>query len=102
MKTLLAIFSFISLLVLNTTCCSAYNRVNSYQDLLMKINNQNDSVETFEKKFQSMNKIERIPIKNNTSINNLNSGGYYIKITNRSWKESQNEVLLESGYIFEI
>lgn len=102
MKTLLAIFSFISLLVLNTTCCSAYNRVNSYQDLLMKINNQNDSVETFQKNLQLINKIERIPIKNKTSINNLNSGEYYIKITNRSWKESQNEVLVESGYIFEI
>ena len=102
MKTLLAIFSFISLLVLNTTCCSAYNRVNSYQDLLMKINNQNDSVETFQKNLQLINKIERIPIKNKTSINKLNNGGYYIKITNRSWKESQNEVLVESGYIFEI
>ena len=45
---------------------------------------------------------ENITSINNTSINNLNSGGYYIRITNRSWKESQNEVLVESGYIFEI
>ena len=43
MKTLLAILSFIGLLVLNTTCCSAYNRVNSYQDLLTKINSQSNT-----------------------------------------------------------
>lgn len=102
MKTLLAILSFIGLLVLNTTCCSAYNRVNSYQDLLTKINSQSNTIETFQRNLQSINKIDRIPIKNKTSINNLNSGGYYIRITNRSWKESQNEVLVESGYIFEI
>ncbi len=103
MKTLLAIFSFVGLLVLNTTNCMAYDRVNSYQDLISRINNRNNSVETLKQNLQSINKIERIPIsRDKTSINKLNNGGYYIKITNRSWKESQNEVLVESGYIFEI
>ena len=40
MKTLLAIFSFVGLLVLNTTNCMAYDRVNSYQDLISRINNR--------------------------------------------------------------
>lgn len=104
MKTLLAIFSFISLLILNTTCCYAYNRVNNYQDLLIKINNnQSNLIETFEKDLQRINREEKIYINRNKSkINNINNGGYYIRITHGNWKEDKDEVLLESGYIFEL